>query len=58
MGQLRAYLNSLKGSNLTVTTEYSKVTGILVEVNLDFITLKTSSYFLYITLTSIENVAY
>lgn len=58
MGQLRAFLNSLKGSNLVVTTEYSKVAGVLVEVNLDFITLKTSSHFLYIPLTSIENVAY
>ncbi|MBM7665646.1 hypothetical protein JOC25_002138 [Solibacillus kalamii] len=58
MGQLRAFLNSLKGSNLIVTTEYSKVTGILVEVDLDFLTLKMNTHFLYIPLASIENVAY
>lgn len=58
MWQLRTVLNSLKGSSLTVATEYAKVTGTLLEVNFDYITLTTNSNLLYIPLTSIKNLAY
>ncbi|MEK5186504.1 DUF2642 domain-containing protein [Solibacillus sp. FSL W7-1324] len=58
MWQLRRTLETLKGSSLTVATEYAKVTGTLLEVNFDYITLSSNSDFLYIPLTSIKNIAY
>ncbi|MGN7479330.1 DUF2642 domain-containing protein [Solibacillus silvestris] len=58
MGKLRVFLNSLKGSNIEVATEYSKVRGVLLEVNFDYITLRKNSDLLYIPLAGIQNVAY
>ncbi|MBD8031673.1 MULTISPECIES: DUF2642 domain-containing protein [Solibacillus] len=58
MQQLRAVLNSLKDSTLEVTTEYSKVSGTLIEVKPDYITLRSNSSLLYIPLGSIQNIAY
>ena len=58
MQLLRTVLNSLKGSTLEVTTEYSKVSGTLIGVRTDYITLKSNSNLLYIPLGSIQNIAY
>mgnify|MGYP004576443579 CR=1 FL=1 len=58
MWQLRNILETLKGSSLTVATEYGKVTGTLLEVNFDYITLSSGANFLYIPVTSIKNIAY
>lgn len=56
--QLRLLLNSLIGSTLEVTTEYSRVSGTLTQVNYDFIVLRENSSLLYIPLTSIKSIAY
>ncbi|MER2029011.1 MAG: DUF2642 domain-containing protein [Solibacillus sp.] len=58
MWQLRNILVPLKGSSLTVATEYAKVTGTLLEVNFDYITITSNSNLLYIPLTGIKNIAY
>ncbi|MBD8035508.1 DUF2642 domain-containing protein [Solibacillus sp. A46] len=58
MQLLRTFLNSLKGSTLEVTTEYSRVSGKLIEVKTDYIKLKSNSNLLYIPLGSIQNIAY
>lgn len=58
MGGLREFLKCLEGSMIDVTTEYSKVTGVLIDVNFDYIVLKTGGNLLYIPLESIQNIAY
>ena len=58
MWQLSSLLRSLVGSTLVVTTEYSRVSGTLIEVKYDYIVLSVGANLLYIPLTSIQNVTY
>lgn len=58
MWQLSSLLRSLVGSTLAITTEYSRVSGTLIEVKYDYIVLSVGSNLLYIPLTGIQNVTY
>ena len=58
MWQLAAFLRSLIGSDVSIATEYSRVSGTLIEVKYDYIVLRVGSSLVYIPLTSIKNVAY
>lgn len=58
MWQLSSLLRSLVGSTLAITTEYSRVSGDLIDVKYDYIVLSVGSNLLYIPLTSIQNVTY
>lgn len=58
MRQLRFILKCLEGSTLEIGTEYSKVSGVLIEVELDYVVLRTNSNLLYIPLASIQSLAY
>ena len=58
MWQLSSLLRSLVGSTLVVTTEYSRVSGNLIQVKYDYIVLSVGANLLYIPLTSIQNVTY
>ena len=56
--QLRSLLSPLVGSTVSFTTEYSKVSGVLMDVKYDYVVLRVGSSFLYIPLASIQNIAY
>lgn len=58
MWQLRSILSALEGMTVDITTEYSTVSGILIEVKADYIVLRTTADLLYIPLASIKSVAY
>ena len=58
MWQLSSLLDCLVGLTLAITTEYSRVSGILIEVKYDYVVLSVGSNLLYVPLTSIQNVAY
>ena len=58
MWQLSSLLRSLVGLTLAITTEYSRVSGALIDVKYDYIVLSVGSNLLYIPLTSIQNVTY
>ncbi len=58
MWQLRLILSSLEGSTIEVSTEYSSVTGILIEVKGDYIVLRTNADLIYVPLASIISFSY
>ncbi|MBD8027886.1 DUF2642 domain-containing protein [Ureibacillus sp. Re31] len=58
MWQLRSILSPLEGMTVDITTEYSTVSGILIEVKADYIVLRTTADLVYIPLASIKSVAY
>ncbi|MEK9199352.1 DUF2642 domain-containing protein [Ureibacillus sp. 179-F W5.1 NHS] len=58
MWQLRSILSPLEGMTIDITTEFSTVSGILIEVKADYIVLRTTADLLYIPLASIKSVAY
>ncbi|MDN4493192.1 DUF2642 domain-containing protein [Ureibacillus aquaedulcis] len=58
MWQLRLILKSLEGSTIEVSTEYSSLSGILIEVEEDYFVLRTAAHLLYVPLTSIKSLAY
>lgn len=58
MWQLRLILSPLEGMTIDISTEYSTVSGILVEVEADYIVLRTTADLLYIPLASIKSLAY
>ncbi|MCM3388595.1 YuzF family protein [Ureibacillus chungkukjangi] len=53
MLQLILALKALEGSNVEILTEYSSVSGILVEVKPTYIVLRSNSDLFYIPLVSI-----
>lgn len=56
--QPRLKLNFLEGSTIEIATEYSSISGILVEVKSNYIVLRTNTDLLYIPLTSIKSISY
>lgn len=56
MLQLRSALNSLEGSDVEILTEYSSVTGILVEVKSTYVVLRSSTDLIYIPIASIKHL--
>lgn len=58
MWQLRSILSPLEGMTVDITTEYSTISGILIEVKADYIVLRTTADLVYIPLASIKSVAY
>lgn len=58
MWKLLTILKSLEGSTIDISTEYSSVSGILVEIKSDYIVLRTNSDLVYIPLASIKSISY
>ncbi len=54
---LQIYLMGLVGSTLDILTDYSSITGVLIEVKFDYIILRQSNNFFYIPLAQIKSVA-
>ncbi|PYF04217.1 DUF2642 domain-containing protein [Ureibacillus chungkukjangi] len=57
MLQIGLALKALEGSDVEILTEYSSVTGVLVEVKPTYIVLRSSSDLFYIPLVSILSFA-
>ena len=58
MSKLYLFLRKLEGLTIEIATEYGPVSGVLVEVEFDYLVLRTSNNLVYVPLKSIQNITY
>ena len=58
MSKLRLFLKKLEGLSVEIATEYGPVSGVLVEVETDYLVLRTNNNLVYVPLASIQYITY
>mgnify|MGYP006352770503 CR=1 FL=1 len=58
MSKLRFFLKKLEGLTVEIGTEYGPVSGVLVEVEFDYVVLRTNNNLVYVPLASIQYINY
>ncbi|BDH60491.1 DUF2642 domain-containing protein [Ureibacillus massiliensis] len=57
MLQLRLALKALEGSDVEILTEFSTVSGVLVEVQSTYIVLRSGTDFVFVPIESIKSLS-